>query len=368
MTGELARPFAGEACMNLLDKASIGWDFGTAYELFISLRVLHEPEYYGIRASWAAGIRSRIPAVERKLLEEIMPFIGWPISWARKLPAPKDAISALWMMRQIPAAERMIKVFELDCAGKSEWNQSLLDIATRRAWDEADLAFFEKHRKHKGKKDFNQAGFNRYLDWWARPEEFGEGFLAALQAYHAAFFEDEEKRIGPVMKAGLERAQQLSKTFSVSDLITELSQGIRLEEEEFTPQEIIIAPSYWPTPLVVLEKLSETQLLFLFGARPADMSAIPGELVPDGLLRALKALADPTRLKILNYLSSESLTPSELSRRLNLRAPTVTHHLAELRLSGLVNLTIRGQEKVYRTRREALQGTFTALEHFLQSK
>ncbi len=354
--------------MNLLDKANISWDFGTAYELFISLHVLHEPEYYGIRASWAAGIRSRIPVAERKLLEEIIPFSGWPISWARQLPAPKDAISALWTMRQIPAVERMIKVFELDCAEKTAWAQTILNIASRRAWDESDLAFFEKNRKHKSKKDFNLAGFKRYLDWWARPDELGDGFLAALQAYHTAFFDDEEKRIGPVMKAGLERAQELAKTLSVSDLITELSQGVRLEEDDLNPQEIIIAPSYWPTPLVVLERLNQTQLLFLFGARPADMSAIPGELVPDGLLRTLKALADPTRLKILNYLSSEGLTPSELSRRLNLRAPTVTHHLAELRLSGLVHLTIRGQEKVYRTRREALQGAFTALEHFLQSK
>ncbi len=354
--------------MNSLDQASISWDFGTAYELFISLHVLHDPEYYGIRASWAAGIRSRIPAAERKLLEEVIPFSGWPISWVRKLPAPKDAISALWTMRQIPAAERMVKVFEIDCDENSEWDRVLLGVVTRRAWNESDLALLQHYRKHKGKQDFDVDGFKRYLDWWARPDEFGEGFLAALQAYQTAFFEDEEKRIAPVMKAGLERAQELAKSLSISDLITELSQGIRLEEEDFNPQEIIIAPSYWPTPLVVLEKISETKLLFLFGARPADMSAIPGELVPDGLLRTLKALADPTRLKILNYLASEDLTPSELSRRLNLRAPTVTHHLAELRLSGLVNLTIRGQEKVYRTRREALQSMFNALENFLQSK
>lgn len=354
--------------MNSLDKAKLSWDFSTAYELFISLHVLHDPEHYGIRASWAAGIRSRIPAVERKLLEETVPFSGWPISWARQLPAPKDAISALWSMRQIPAAERMVKVFDLEREKESEWSQALLNVATRRAWDETDLTFFQKHIKRKGKKDFDLESFKRYLDWWTRPDEFGDGFLAALQSYHTAFFSDEEKRIAPVMKAGLERAQELSKTMSVSDLITELSQGIRLEEEEFTPQEIIIAPTYWPTPLVVLEKVNQESMLFLFGARPATMSAIPGELVPDGLLRTLKALADPTRLKILNYLSSEGLTPSELSRRLNLRAPTVTHHLAELRLSGLVNLTIRGQEKVYRTRREALHGMMSALESFLQSK
>ncbi len=352
--------------MSSLDQATIEWDSGTAYELFLSLHVLHEPEYYGIRASWAAGIRSRIPATERKVLEEVIPFLGWPIGWVYSLPTPKDAISAMWAMRQIPAAERMVKIFNLECED-DKYRQTMLGIVRQRAWGEKELKFFEEKHTQKGKKDFDLAGFKRYLDWWARPTEFGEAYLSALQAYHAAFFEDEEKHIAPVLKAGLERAQELSASLNVSDLITELSQGIRFEED-FYPKKVIIGPTYWPTPLVVFERLDETTMLFMFGARPATMSAIPGELVPDGLLRSLKALADPTRLKILNYLSNEALTPSELSRRLNLRAPTVTHHLAELRLSGLVNLTIRGQEKVYRTRHEALQGMYTALGTFLESK
>ena len=65
------------------------------------------------------------------------------------------------------------------------------------------------------------------------------------------------------------------------------------------------------------------------------------------------------------YISREELSPSELSRRLHLRAPTVTHHLNELRLAGLVNLTIKGQDKRYSARREALQSIFSTLEIFL---
>jgi DNA-binding transcriptional ArsR family regulator len=96
------------------------------------------------------------------------------------------------------------------------------------------------------------------------------------------------------------------------------------------------------------------------------MSALPGELVPDRLLRSLKALADPTRLKILYDISQEEVTPSQLSRRLHLRAPTVTHHLNELRLAGLVNLTFRGQEKLYRARVEAIEEAFHSLKQFLR--
>jgi DNA-binding transcriptional ArsR family regulator len=90
-------------------------------------------------------------------------------------------------------------------------------------------------------------------------------------------------------------------------------------------------------------------------------------MVPDALLRALKALSDPTRLKILHYLSQEPLSPAALSRKLRLRAPTVTHHLQTLRLAGLVQVTLsEGKEKKsFATRTETVKATCTALEAFL---
>jgi DNA-binding transcriptional ArsR family regulator len=90
-------------------------------------------------------------------------------------------------------------------------------------------------------------------------------------------------------------------------------------------------------------------------------------MVPDALLRALKALSDPTRLKILHYLSQEPLSPAALSRKLRLRAPTVTHHLQTLRLAGLVQVTLsEGKEKKsFATRAESVKATCAALEAFL---
>jgi DNA-binding transcriptional ArsR family regulator len=164
----------------------------------------------------------------------------------------------------------------------------------------------------------------------------------------------------------MQRAMQFAGQLSVPDLITELSQGIRYAEE--IGKELILIPTFWMTPLVHLKKINENQTMFLFGVRPPTMSLIPGELVPDGLLISLKALADPTRLKILRYLSEQELTPSELARRLCLRAPTVTHHLKELRLAGLVNVTLHGQEKLYRARLEALDPMHMSLRDFLKSK
>jgi hypothetical protein len=81
------------------------WDIGTAYDFFLSLDVLHNPEEYGLRPSWAAGVRSRLPPDERKLLEDIQHFIWVPMHWIYTLPAPKDASTAIWGLRQLPRSD-----------------------------------------------------------------------------------------------------------------------------------------------------------------------------------------------------------------------------------------------------------------------
>jgi DNA-binding transcriptional ArsR family regulator len=345
---------------------TIRWDIGTAYEMFVSLRVLHEPEMFGLRASWAAGVRSRIPAVERKFLEDIMPFHSIPLAWVHSLPAPKDAINALWALRQLSADKRISTLMCID-EPENPYYHILLQTAERRTFTDQDVDALFNIILSKEKSRLTRDVVSRYLDWWSRPEEFGETLLSALQAYYQAFFEEEEKRVRPVLEAGLARAQTLATQMNVPDLLAELSQGVRWDEL-IKSRNLIIAPAYWTAPLILFEEVGKDEVLFMFGARPANMSAIPGETVPDSLVRTLKAIADPTRLKILYYLAREELSPSELSRRLHLRAPTVTHHLNELRLAGLVNLTINGQEKLYTTRREALKATCENIDTFLDSK
>jgi len=128
-------------------------------------------------------------------------------------------------------------------------------------------------------------------------------------------------------------------------------------------------PSYWITPLIILLRIGPQRQLFLFGARPPQASLIPGETVPDTLLRALKALSDPTRLKILHYLGQEPLAAAELARRLRLRTPTVMHHLHGLRLGGLIQVTMAvdaGKEKNrYARRPNALSDVSDMLKGYL---
>ncbi len=342
----------------------LGWDVGTAYELFVSLHVLHTPEKYDLRASWAAKILARIPTAERTFLGEIAPFLEFPLRWLYELPKPKNAITVLYALQQTPPAQR----------GKTALgghhhapavDSRLLEIAERRRWDKNDLTVLVPEMCAETDSEGEQQ-LIKFLNWWVRPDDFGELMYAGLQAYYEAFFEQEEQRLGPVLQAGLERAKELSNRLSIRELISELSQGVQFTED--LGDELILVPTFWMTPLVSLSDIGGGRKLLLFGARPGNMSAIPGEPVPDAVLIALKALADPTRLKILNYISQQEMTPSELARRLNLRAPTVTHHLKELRLAGLVNLTVHGQEKLYRARLGALDSIHSNLKSFLRGK
>jgi len=341
------------------------WEIGTAYDFFMSLEVLYHPDEYGLRASWAAGVRSRLPAAERKMLEDIQHFLWLPLHWIGGLPAPKDAASVLWALRQIPADQRPLRMtnpYETPPAIFA----ALQRVVENRAWDANDLDVF-KSFLGACKKGHLVKCCDVYLDWFSRPEEMGELYLSALQAYYHAFFAEEEKRIAPILREGLAQAQELAERLPLLDLLAELSQGVHFEKD-FSAAEIVLIPGYWNTPLVVFPKVGSESMAFMFGVRPADMSLVPGEPVPDALLRVLKALADPTRLRILRYLNEETLTPAQLSRKLRLRAPTVTHHLQAMRLAGLVHIIIEeGEDKGYTSRLDAIQAAFKNLESYLTS-
>lgn len=341
------------------------WDCGTAYDLFVSLHVLHHPEKFGLRGSWAAGVRSRVPPAERGLLEDGDHLLHVPMHWIHALPEPKDSASALWTLGRLPAADRL-PALALSPEAPPSAARVFREVAGRGGWGEKDLDALRAAYQSKASPPRPKI-LSVMLEWWSRPAEFGEGYLAALHSYQQAFFAEEERRIGPLLQDALEGAQARAGRLSLPALLEDLSQGVRFASLA-GQTEWILAPSYWCTPLVVYGQLDAGRMMLLYGARPADVSLVPGEDVPDAMLLALKALADPTRLRILRYLSSRPYTPAQLSRRLRLRAPTVIHHLNALRLAGMVQLTLESEgERRYAARPGAVQGTFEFLQAFLSA-
>ena len=76
----------------------------------------------------------------------------------------------------------------------------------------------------------------------------------------------------------------------------------------------------------------------------------------DVVLEFFKVLADESRLRLVGLLAAGERSVDELAALLNLRAPTVSHHLARLRALGLVSMRADGNVHVYRLEPETLRG------------
>ena len=70
---------------------------------------------------------------------------------------------------------------------------------------------------------------------------------------------------------------------------------------------------------------------------------------------AFKALADPTRRRILELLRCGDLTAGQLAEHFDMTKPSISHHLNALKAAGLVDAERRGQSIVYSLNTSVLQ-------------
>ena len=73
------------------------------------------------------------------------------------------------------------------------------------------------------------------------------------------------------------------------------------------------------------------------------------------LLTFFKALADANRLKIVGLLAQQPYSVEQLAALLNLRPPTVSHHLKMLSEAGLVSARAESYYNVYQLESSALE-------------
>lgn len=75
----------------------------------------------------------------------------------------------------------------------------------------------------------------------------------------------------------------------------------------------------------------------------------------DALLDFFKAMADESRLGIVGLLAARERSVQELAHALDLKEPTVSHHLAILKARGLVTARAEGTTRWHALDREALE-------------
>jgi DNA-binding HxlR family transcriptional regulator len=75
----------------------------------------------------------------------------------------------------------------------------------------------------------------------------------------------------------------------------------------------------------------------------------------DQLLRFFQVFSNESRLKIIGHLANGERSVGELAALLDLKEPTISHHLSELKGLGLVNARAEGTSRIYQLNAKALE-------------
>ncbi|HTD20632.1 MAG TPA: metalloregulator ArsR/SmtB family transcription factor [Ktedonobacteraceae bacterium] len=80
---------------------------------------------------------------------------------------------------------------------------------------------------------------------------------------------------------------------------------------------------------------------------------------------AYKAIADPTRRRILKYLRGGERTAGDLAEHAGVSRTALSHHLMVLKLADLVRVERRGQYQVYSLNTTVFQDLLTEIMGWL---
>ncbi len=193
-----------------------------------------------------------------------------------------------------------------------------------------------------------------YRPAMARLLDDPEGELRALRRILRAWrerFEQVEGRMARMEQRDVESRRGDLARLPLADFVEQATGGVRWVPEAGT-RRLVLAPSYFTRPYN-----------YIFGGRdwhmfayPLAESALDGNTgaVPASSIRLFKALGDESRLRILRLLSGGDLYLTEIADRMGLSKPTVSHHLAQLRVAGLVTITEEGSLTYYSLRRDRI--------------
>jgi DNA-binding transcriptional ArsR family regulator len=198
------------------------------------------------------------------------------------------------------------------------------------------------------------------------PAEYSDLLVDVLDRFHReVFVRLEDEAMGAIERDVAHRRAQLDDGADPPDVVLEATNGFELVDDP-TLQRVVLLPSYWCRPWLVLGRLGDTEML---SSPVADQFvALPSEAPPPALVKLFKALGDEGRLKLLRRMSTGPVTLSDAVAELGVAKATAHHHLSILRQAGLVSLREEERRTLYGVRDDPPAVAEAALARYLRPR
>jgi len=184
--------------------------------------------------------------------------------------------------------------------------------------------------------------------------------VRVLRCFDEEVFHGGEDTAAALARDATEK-RALAVTMPPSRLVETATNGVTFTMQ---PQVsgVVLIPSAVTRPWVA--NLEHGNLrLFVYPVAEEVLSADPDAPSP-WMLGFYKALADESRLRILNMLAGGPASLGQVAERLGLAKSTVIHHMRALRTAGLVLITV-GADKEYSLRSQAIPEAGRMLRAYL---
>ncbi|MFZ0668637.1 MAG: metalloregulator ArsR/SmtB family transcription factor [Acidimicrobiales bacterium] len=149
----------------------------------------------------------------------------------------------------------------------------------------------------------------------------------------------------------LKYLEQVNCTNIGRNEMTQLIEGLGDEGE------IVLVPAFFTAKGLV----ADLPGILIIGTQAKPMGVASRARTED-LARRLKAIADPTRLAILDALTQRDMSITDVTNLFGLAQPTVSNHVKQLRDAGVVTSSNEGRKRQLTVRREVVDEIVNALD------
>ncbi|MEM9953339.1 MAG: metalloregulator ArsR/SmtB family transcription factor [Chloroflexota bacterium] len=235
---------------------------------------------------------------------------------------------------------------------------------------------FHNMKQSKGHdKEFDAAEWQEEWEMLQEPQQILEMAVEHLTFLWDNYLESEWQRVKPMMIEAVDAFNQVDYSEMTAYDAIEAVAGRNMRGKDFFEERLekadrlVFMPNAHLGPYISWGGTKDDKtMVFFFGARPPKNAKVKSAaLSRSELLVRLNALADETRLKILEMLTErDELCAQDFITGLDLSQSSASRHLRQLTASGYLNERRRDVAKCYSINPERIDDTIQALKIFLK--